>query len=398
MSELIDNREHRKEAIMQILADLHAGKSLEEVKKTFAAAFAGVSALEISEAENALIKEGLPVEEVQKLCDVHAAVFKGSIEEIHKPVEAAEIPGHPVNVLKQENRYLEGLLHLVKSSIPGLPQVEAMEALKGALAALARIDVHYARKENLFFPFLEKYGITAPPKVMWGVDDEIRRELKEVRGILAENPPGASLVDRLERLTEKIAEMIYKEEKILLPMLLETLSEDEWREIAGESVEMGYLVEDVPLWNPGVEERKEIEREGAAPGVIPLPSGALAQEELIALLNTLPFDLTFVDKEDRVKYFSEGKERLFSRARTVIGRQVSNCHPPASVAVVEQIVSDFRSGKKDQEDFWLKRGDQFILIRYYAVRSPEGKYLGVLEVTQDIKPIQEIKGEKRLLS
>ena len=134
------------------------------------------------------------------------------------------------------------------------------------------------------------------------------------------------------------------------------------------------------------------------PGFIKLPSGIFVIEEFTCMLNTLPFDITFVNKDDVVKYFSEGKERAFPRTKAIIGRNVSNCHPPASVHIVENIVEDFKAGKKDQEDFWIHAGEKFILIRYYAVRNEKGEYLGVLEVTQDIKPIQEITGEKRLLS
>ena len=116
------------------------------------------------------------------------------------------------------------------------------------------------------------------------------------------------------------------------------------------------------------------------------------------MLNTLPFDITFVDKNDTVKYFSQGKERIFPRTKTILGRTVSNCHPPASVHVVEQIVEDFKSGKKDNEDFWIDMRGQFVYIRYFAVRDEKDEYLGTLEVTQDIKHIQEIRGEKRLVS
>lgn len=148
---------YRKETIKKILAELHAGKSVEEVKELFADAFDGVSAMEISEAEAALIAEGIPIEEVQKLCDVHAAVFKGSIEDIHQAADPSEIPGHPANVLKLENRFIKELLETrVKPNIAALPEEQAVEALKQALSDLAGIDLHYMRKENLFFPYLEK--------------------------------------------------------------------------------------------------------------------------------------------------------------------------------------------------------------------------------------------------
>jgi len=397
VSEQINNREYRKETIKKILAELHAGKSVEEVKELFADAFDGVSAMEISEAEAALIAEGIPIEEVQKLCDVHAAVFKGSIEDIHQAADPSEIPGHPANVLKLENRFIKELLETrVKPNIAALPEEQAVEALKQALSDLAGIDLHYMRKENLFFPYLEKYGITAPPKVMWGVDDEIRQELKEAKSALFVDPADPRLKESLNNLTGKIIEMIYKEENILLPMLLDSLSEDEWKLIARESEELGYMLDEVPLWDPVYTPKDARKDEGM--GGISLPSGNMDKEELAAVLNTLPFDITFVDKNDEVKYFSEGKERIFPRTRTIIGRKVANCHPPASVAVVEKIVADLRSGRKDHEDFWIKKGNSFILIRYFAVRNDSGEYLGVLEVTQDIKPLQEITGEKRLMS
>ncbi|HOO26722.1 MAG TPA: PAS domain-containing protein, partial [Clostridiales bacterium] len=130
---------------------------------------------------------------------------------------------------------------------------------------------------------------------------------------------------------------------------------------------------------------------------IVLPTGEFALNELEQVLNHLPFDITFVDKNDVVKYFSQGKDRIFVRTKAVIGRNVSKCHPPASVHVVENIVADFKSGKKDHEDFWINMGDTYVYIRYFAVRDEAGEYLGVVEVTQDIKPIQAITGEKRLV-
>jgi hypothetical protein len=125
-------------------------------------------------------------------------------------------------------------------------------------------------------------------------------------------------------------------------------------------------------------------------------AGFMLPEEINAMLNVLPVDITFVDKNGKVKYFSQGKERIFARPKTIIGREVKNCHPPASVHIVEKIVEDLRSGKKDHEDFWINLGDKYVLIKYFAVRDEKGEFLGVVEVSQDIKPIQEIKGEKRL--
>src|SRR6056297_61161 len=179
MSENINNREHRKKVIKDIIKQLHEGKELEEVKEHFAKAFEGVSAAEITEAENALIAEGLPVSEVQRLCDVHASVFKGSIENIHKPNDESEIPGHPANILIRENKVIETFLEEdIKPLISKLFKEEFLLKFKSKMEELLElVDLHYVKKENLLFPYMEKYGITAPPKVMWGVDDEIRQEI-----------------------------------------------------------------------------------------------------------------------------------------------------------------------------------------------------------------------------
>lgn len=395
MSAEINNREYRQKVLKELITQLHDGKSVDEVKDQFAEVFANVSAEEIAQAEQALIQNGLPVSEIQRLCDVHAAVFKGSIEEIHQPSDPAKIPGHPVNILWRENRELEKLIKEMRTK---LAFGNTPSDLKEPLTKLMEIDLHYSKKENLLFPYLEQYGITAPPKVMWGVDDEIRDELKEIRKQL-EIASADQLKPRLEALFNRIEEMIFKEENILFPMLTENLTQDEWKVIAGEVPEIGLcLVESTPIWKPAEENKKKEElTKEASPGVITLPTGVLKTEELVRMLDTLPIDITFVDKDDTVKYFSQGAERVFPRTKSIIGRKVSNCHPPASVHIVEQLVQDFRDGRKDQEDFWIKMGEKYILIRYFAVRSETGEFMGVLEVTQNIRPIQEITGEKRLV-
>ncbi len=398
MSEEINNREYRQKVLKELITQLHDGKTVEEVKGRFAAVFGGVSAEEIAQAEQALVANGLPVSEIQRLCDVHAAVFKGSIEEIHQPSDPSEIPGHPANTLKRENRAIEKLIAEIREELARSSGSEEKN-VETALGELTKIDRHYLKKENLLFPYLEQYGITAPPKVMWGVDDEIRAQLKEINARL-KTTDLSHLKGLIEELFAKIGEMIFKEENIMLPMLLENLTQDEWKRIAEESGELGYcLIDRVPDWSPVIRKEQEVLRqEKAAPGVINLPTGVLKAEELVRMLDTLPIDITFVDKDDTVKYFSQGAERVFPRTKAIIGRKVSNCHPPASVHIVEKLVEDFKAGRKASEDFWINMGEKYILIRYFAVHSEKGEYLGVLEVTQNIRPIQAIKGEKRLVS
>ena len=398
MSEEINNREYRGKVLKDLITQLHSGKTVEEVKGQFASVFGGVSAEEIAQAEQALVENGLPVSEIQRLCDVHAAVFKGSIEEIHQLSDPSKIPGHPVNIMKRENRAVEKVIDGIREKLVR-PFGDSDNDIQADLERLSEVDRHYLKKENLLFPYLEKYGITAPAKVMWGVDDEIRAQLRKIREEYPEK--GAERLGKsIEQLLAKITEMIFKEENILLPMLLENLTQDEWKRIAVESGELGYcLIGSVPPWTPIAKEEKEaVRQEEKSPGTITLPTGVLKTEELIRVLDTLPVDITFVDRDGTVKYFSPSAARIFPRTKAAIGRTVANCHPPASGHIVEKLVEDFENGRKDHEDFWIDAGEKYILIRYFAVRSKDGGYLGVLEVTQDIRPIQNIHGEKRLVS
>ncbi|NYE56376.1 DUF438 domain-containing protein [Carboxydothermus ferrireducens] len=402
MSELINNREFRKKAIKEIILDLHRGKTVEEVKERFDEIIKDVAPTEITLIEQMLIQEGLPVEEVQRLCDVHAAVFKESLEE--QPAPETQ-PGHPVYTFKEENRAVEKLIEEIREILAKFKATTAGEEknisleLTAKLNLLYDLDKHYSRKENLLFPFLEKHNIMGPPKVMWGVDDEIRAALKEARLLALHYDPDkkAELLKKTEAVLAKIEEMIFKEEKILFPMCLETLSEDEWWAIYEQSDEIGYcLIEPQTGWKPKREisvKNQEITKEG----YIKFSTGLLTQKEIGLIFNHLPVDITFVDKDGIVKYFSESKERVFVRPKTIIGRRVENCHPPASVHIVEKLVDDLKSGRKDFEDFWIHYQGKYVLIRYIAVRDEKGEFMGVLEVTQDIKPLQAISGEKRIM-
>ena len=396
MSAEINNREYRAQKLQQIIRRLHDGETVQQVQAEFAAAFGGVSAEEISQAEQALIAGGLPVEEVQRLCDVHAAVFRGSIEELHRPADPSRTPGHPAEVFKRENRALEKLMAEIRALMPELPAPQARHELRGKLEQLAQIDRHYKKKEHLFFPFMEKYGITAPPKVMWGVDDEIRAGLKEVNTAMEQRDAGA-LKEKLSSVMHRMEEMIFKEENILLPILYENLTVDEWRTSSQGAAEFGNcLIGEVAVWRPAGPAGPA---PGAAPaGTVVLPTGSLTVQELTALLNTLPVDITFIGSDDTVRYFSQAKERIFPRTVSVLGRKVSNCHPPASVKIVEKLIEDLRAGRKDRELFWLQVQGNMVLISYFAVRDAAGSYLGVLEVTQNIGPIQRLEGEKRLVT
>ena len=256
MSEFINNREYRKKVLKELIKELHNGKSVDEVKPRFEELIKGVSVQEIAEIEQTLIMEGMPVEEIQRLCDVHAAVFKGSIEEIHRPQKPEETPGHPVHTFRLENIEIQKLIdQRIKPHINSFTDSDSPENIKNLaddFALLWEIDKHYARKEHLLFPYMEKYGITAPPKVMWGVDDEIRDAIKETRALLSDyNGNKEQVISKANEAISKAEEMIFKEENILFPMVLDTLSEDEWIKIEQSSGEFGYtLTQPAGKWQP----------------------------------------------------------------------------------------------------------------------------------------------------
>ena len=191
--------------------------------------------------------------------------------------------------------------------------------------------------------------------------------------------------------------MIFKEKNILMPLLLENMSFFDWIIVDSSSDEIGYFL-DKPKesWKKG--EKNEEEKVEVKAGEVTFDTGSLSFEEANQMMNALPFDMTFVDKDGYVKYFTQGIERIFERPKTIIGRHVTMCHPPASVHVVEEIIESFKSGRKNHEDFWIQMKGMFVLIRYFAVRSKTGEYLGTLEVTQNVKPIRDLEGEKRLVS
>lgn len=429
--------EQRQERIVEILSLLHQGGSFEEAKRLFNEEFDGVDVTEITSAEKALIQSGLAPSEIQRLCNIHAAVFKGSINEIHHSNEEYGQPGHPVHTLKLENQVLQSLL---TDEIDGLlKKIKGGDwsqkgRLQAALEDLLQIDKHYARKETLIFSYMEKYGISAPPKVMWGVDDDIREMIKELNQYLASDKAAYNpLAEKWQAVKNEIEEMIFKEEEIMVPMTLDVFSLADWQRIAEDSFDIGFAYIPEPLpWKPSQESlEKEAEREparqlaikqaqettaGIAAGLgfeefveppettsalmnqpIEFPTGSLQLEQLIAMFQTLPVELTFVDNEDRVRFYSEGKSRVFPRTNSVIGREVVNCHPPKSMHIVQKILDDFRSNKRETADFWIDMRGRKIYIRYFALKNPSGDYLGCLEVTQDITEIQKIEGQSRLL-
>jgi DUF438 domain-containing protein len=407
MSELIDNSAKRKELLKHMILQLHKGEAPEEVRTQLIRLLGKVPYNEVVEVEQQLIAEGLPEEEVLKLCDIHTAALKGAIDQ--SGAKAAKV-GHPAHTFRMENRALawevdtlSKLYDQLRRAPTGPDSKKQINDIKTHFQALMDVEKHYQRKENLLFPFLEQHGITGPPKVMWGKHDETRELLKAAMEALGQSDQLsgdeiATMIDLvLKPASNSIEEMIGKENEILLPMCLDKLDENEWYEVYRQSPEIGFCLYDPQAdWEPeGAEISEEHKRDDSR---IQLPSGSFTTGELQAMLNTIPFDLTFVDKDDRVRYFTQGKERIFNRNRAILGRLVQHCHPPSSVHVVQQIIDDFKSGREDQCAFWINMGGRFIHIEYFALRDKASSYLGVLEVSQDLTAKRALAGERRLLS
>jgi DUF438 domain-containing protein len=407
MSEFINNSTQRVNKLKELILKLHEGVTVEETRKELTEAMAAVPYGEVVRAEEELIAGGLPKEEILKFCDIHTDALKGKID----TSAAKSVPdGHPVHTFIKENdeiikttAKIRSIVNEIKGKEDTADASDEMMQMRTLFNSLMDVEKHYLRKENLVFPFLEKYNITGPPMVMWGKHDEIRSFLKSSMQIF-ESSPNPSIEElngyiefMFEPTLKAIEEMIYKEEKILFPMCLDALTEIDWYEIYQQSDEIGFtLYFPQAEWKPT--ELSDIDLKKPDTKKIKLPTGSFTPEELEGIFNSLPFDLTFVDKEDNVRFFSHGEERIFQRNKAILGRKVQYCHPPSSVHIVNQILDDFKSGKQSSAKFWINFRGMYVLIAYYAVRNERNKYLGTLEVTQDIAPLKKIEGERRLLT
>lgn len=407
MSELIDNRAQRIATLKEIIQHLHAGAAPELVKDRLREIVHQTDATEIMAMEQQLIAEGMPVEEVRSMCDLHSQVTRDVLVQLAPP--APILPGHPVDTFRRENLAIKEVIGAIRTTAAEINKLddtanatELLFRLRQSANELMDIDKHYQRKEHALFSLLERHGITGPSKVMWSKDDEVRALLKELNS--AAHKCGTSAADGRQLVSEyaksaifAVEEMIFKEENILLPMSLQTLTENEWSEIWSASPKYGWcLIEPQQGFAPA----ETVPATGSFvpnDGLVTMPTGNVTVEQLTAVFSILPLDITFVDADDRVAFFTEGPDRIFARSKAIIGRKVQHCHPPRSVDIVDRILNDFRTGQQNVAEFWIDFHGKFVHIRYFAVRDRAGKYLGTLELTQDLAPLRELQGERRLL-
>jgi PAS domain S-box-containing protein len=396
----------KKKVLKELIRRLHSGADPEVVKEQFKAGLGDVGPADIAQAEEELIREGMPKEEVHRLCDVHIAAMREALQKGSVIAPA----GHPIHTLMEEHKLMIGFseeLKIIAGRIAAMPKFEA------ASADLSKVDQivqrfkdsanHYLREENVLFAYLEKHGITQPPAIMWMEHDQIRGiekglyQLVESRDTVDFPAFGVQLREIAASLAETLSGHFYKENNILFPTALRVISEDEWGEIDTQFAEIGFFA-----FTPESATGKGVatEKGGVEASIeenVKFETGAFRLEVLQAMLDTLPVDITFVDKDDVVRYFSQSPERIFVRTKAVIGRTVQQCHPAKSIDRVNQILAEFKAGTRDKAEFWINTEGRLIFIRYFPVRSKAGGYLGCLEVTQDVTDIRKLEGEKRLL-
>lgn len=393
--------------LREIISELHSGIPPQEVKERFKQVLAGVSSEEIAKIEQELVKEGMPREELQRLCDVHMAVFSEQLEkqELKVPQE------HPLGILLEEHRILLQLLEKLSTTADIIGQAcdvvyvgDDLTRMKKIIEELSDAEKHYVREENVLFPVLEKHGITEPPAIMWMEHDKIRESKKQIYGMVQKYEARdfqefkKGLLERTRLLNSMLSSHIFKENTVLYPAALKVIPEEEWSGIRQDFDEIGYCCfTPKNLIRAPTTVRDKTRNSLSGEGTLQFETGSLSKEEIGAILDTIPVDISFVDASDAVKYFNKAEKRIFVRTKAVIGRKVQMCHPQKSVHVVNKIVEAFKSGKKDSAEFWISMNNRLVHIRYFAVRDKGGKYLGTLEVTQDITDIKKIEGQKRLL-
>lgn len=402
MSELSADK---KRMLKEIVKQLHDGVPPQEVKEKFKQILKDTSSEDVAKIEQELVKEGMPREELQRLCDVHLAVFGEQLEkhELQTP------PGHPISILMEEHKILTqraerlGILaKMIEEACDVVYVGDVLTEVQGIVKDFVDAEKHYLREENVLFPMLEKHGITEPPAIMWMEHNQIRDIKKRLRS-LVENWNAISFYDFKTQLGEVAKPLcsilpshFFKENNILFPAALQVATSEEWEEARKEFDEIGYCCFTPSHVTVALQTEKR-KTQTPPEGLLQFETGSLSKEEAEAILDTLPIDISFIDKDDRVKYFNKAEKRIFVRTKAVIGRTVQMCHPQESVHIVNRIIEAFRKGEKDSAEFWITLDNRLVHIRYFAVRDKDGKYLGTMEVTQDLTDIKKIEGQKRLL-
>lgn len=405
------------EQIKDLLKRLNDGEPMESVRADFLKNFKDVPATEIMKAEQELISEGKPVNEVKELCDVHSALFhdkaKGKDDDFHhgmhhdqekmmvgqaadnkdKTAALRAIDGHPLQTFYRENDAIVKALGGLESAMnDGGDVVKALEQVRG-------LAVHYAKRGDILYPLLKvRHGIYGPSQVMWTIDDEIRSELSALlKQAAKDGSEDATWRERLKAVVERAREMTFKENNILFPVSAANFTDDEWKQIYVDSKGYGACLGVEPkVWADGEDYYNEEQgNAGQATNVttedtVRMAGGTLTVNQLSALLDTLPMELTFVDTDNINRYFNQPfAEKAFKRPLAALGREVFTCHPPKVEPMVRAIIKDFRDGKRDKVPVWMEKNGRAMLVEYLAVRDSRGNYVGTMEMVLDMEDIKK---------
>ncbi len=429
-------KDKKKEKLKKLLKRLQE-EDVESLKKEFKGLLRELSPQEIPAIEQELVNEGINPSEIAEMCDIHLELFRESVEE---KFDLKGIPeGHPLHTLYQENEQITkdaellGIRANALSNEKAENREEKLGSFRSFVAQLLQIDrTHYTREEMIIFPYIERQGIQAVPRVLWRKHDENMDKVKDLLGLLSNKSENwekltVEIINKTKDLSSSLVDMVFRENNILYPTLKELLSGEEWLAVKEQEKEIGYYkIEPDEKWSYDgkpkypyeIEEKLSEEEFRELPDELKkilgdqklkpdtyqvirendqeLDVGFLNMEEINSIINKLPIDITFIDAENRVRFFSGG-DRTFPRAPSILGRPVKFCHPPKSVDVVKEILEEFKKGDREKAEFWIQLGEKFVHIRYYPVRNEKEEYLGTMEITQDIRDIKELEGEKRLL-
>ena len=406
MSKFINNNEKRVEDLLAFSLGIMSGEDGRMLLEKYKEAIEHVTPQDMLNLEDKQMQMGIKPEAIKKDVEKVINIFFKKLKEYiwEKPKE-----GTFLYYLMLENRAYEFKLNGVKKIIKSYKgrEVSDFNLLKNDLLVhfeeFSKFESHYVKKENILFPFLEKkWDSYRPLTVMWSLHDDIRKKLKQIIQTLKSD--AASWMDLNKQIGKYyflVFGMIQKENLIIYPVASETVSDDEWEEMHYQSFEYPFPFIEAPVKPKSIKEavlEKQTEiLQLAGDLIFKSETGELNPEQILLLLNNLPVDITFVDENDKVRFFSRPKDRFFPRSPAIIGRAVQNCHPPESVHIVEKIVTAFKNGEKDKAQFWLELKGKFILIQYFPLRNDKGEYKGVIEVSQDVTGIRALEGEQRLL-
>lgn len=400
------NRE-RAEILKGMIEELHQGKSTEEVSKEFKEKLGSISAAELAAAEQEALSGGVKVSEVQTLCDAHAKAFASGISSstilldmYHQKYGSSKVT--PNQIIRTENLGIRSLSKRIRHDIND-EEKRYEERLRSDLALLMKVDVHYSKKENLYFPFMTRRGIASPVKVMWGVDDDIREEIKNILRNLKTGKNPYELKEEINKAVNDVDGMCDKEDKILIPMVSEKFRNSDWNRISEEMPDFEYVfLSKVPSPAdysklPEDEKKEETKEEPEQEeGYITLPTGRLTREELIGILNVLPVELTYVDKNRSFTYFNEPEDKVFVRTKASLNENAEACHPAKVVPMMEMVFKQLESGAENKVEMVFPKNGELIYNQYLAVRNSRKEYLGCLEVTMRLTHVLSLLNNPRL--